>query len=82
MGQQLAAEYHPDVADTGIVASLDELAGPDFYPATAHPLVREIYEHTTRFRLDIDPRWRTGSGPATCCIAAWSPGRLARRTCR
>jgi len=46
---------HPDV---GIVASLDDLAGPDFDPAAADPLVREFYEHTTRFALDIVPEWR------------------------
>ena len=32
--------------------------GPEFDPAAAHPLVREFYEHTTRFRLDILPEWR------------------------
>ena len=60
--QALAAElggtYHADVADVGIVASLDELAGPSFDPAGVDPLVREFYEHTTRFRLDIVPQWR------------------------
>jgi hypothetical protein len=63
LAAQLDAGYHPDVADIGIVASLDELAGPDFDPAAAHPLVREFYEHTTRFRLDIDPQWRTWIRP-------------------
>lgn len=60
--RELAAElggvYAADAPDVGIVASLDELAGPDFDPAAAHPLVREFYEHTTRFTLDIVPRWR------------------------
>jgi hypothetical protein len=50
--------YVADAPDVGIVASLDELAGPDFDPATVDPRVREFYEHTTRFRLDIVPRWR------------------------
>ena len=48
----------PTPPDAGIVASLDELAGPDFDPAAVDPLVREFYEHTTRFRLDIVPEWR------------------------
>jgi hypothetical protein len=34
------------------------LAGPQFSPAGVQPLVREFYEHTTRFRLDIVPEWR------------------------
>jgi hypothetical protein len=54
----LGGEYTPDVADIGIVASLDALAGPSFDPAGVDPLVREFYEHTTRFALDIVPRWR------------------------
>jgi hypothetical protein len=54
----LGGTYERDAADAGIVASLDELAGPDFDPAVVHPDVREFYEHTTRFRLDIVPEWR------------------------
>jgi hypothetical protein len=50
--------YVADAPDAGIVASLDDLAGPGFEPGAAHPLVREFYEHTTRFALDIVPRWR------------------------
>jgi hypothetical protein len=54
----LGGQYTPDVADIGIVASLDALAGPSFDPAGVDPLVREFYEHTTRFALDIVPQWR------------------------
>jgi hypothetical protein len=58
LAQVLGGTYTPDVADVGIVASLDELAGPSFDPAGVDPLVREFYEHTTRFALDIVPEWR------------------------
>ncbi len=58
LAQVLGGTYTPDVADIGIVSSLDELAGPSFDPAGADPLVREFYEHTTRFTLDIVPEWR------------------------
>jgi hypothetical protein len=58
LAQVLGGTYTPDVADIGIVASLDELAGPSFDPAGVNPLVREFYEHTTRFALDIVPEWR------------------------
>jgi len=54
----LGGTYAPAVADIGIVASLDELAGPSFDPAGVDPLVREFYQHTTRFALDIVPQWR------------------------
>ena len=54
----LGGTYQRDAADAGIVASLDLLAGTDFDPSAVDPLVREFYEHTTRFRLDIVPVWR------------------------
>lgn len=54
----LGGSYVADAADVGIVASLDSLAGPDFDPADVDPRVREFYEHTTRFTLDIVPEWR------------------------
>jgi hypothetical protein len=58
LAQVLGGTYTAEVADIGIVASLDELAGPSFDPAGVDPLVREFYEHTTRFALDIVPEWR------------------------
>ncbi|HEY4993483.1 MAG TPA: hypothetical protein VII33_15525 [Nakamurella sp.] len=58
LAEQLGGSYVADAPDAGIVASLDELAGPDLDPAAVDPRVREFYEHTTRFRLDIVPRWR------------------------
>jgi len=58
LAQVLGGVYTPDVEDIGIVASLDQLAGPSFDPAGIDPLVREFYEHTTRFALDIVPQWR------------------------
>jgi hypothetical protein len=54
----LGGRYAADAPDVGIVASLDDLAGPDFDPSAVDPRVREFYEHTTRFRLDIVPEWR------------------------
>ena len=55
LAEVLGGTYTPDVEDIGIVASLDELAGPSFDPDGTDPLVREFYEHTTRFALDIVP---------------------------
>ncbi len=63
LAQELGATYTPAAEDAGIVASLDVLAGPDFDPTRADPLVREFYEHTTRFALDIVPEWRAWVRP-------------------
>ena len=46
--------------DVGILASLDNLRGPTFDPGRVHPLIREFYEHTSRFKLSIVPEWRGG----------------------
>jgi hypothetical protein len=58
LAEVLGGRYLPDAADAGIVAAVDELASPEFDPAAVDPLVREFYEHTTRFTLDIVPQWR------------------------
>jgi hypothetical protein len=58
LSEVLGGTYTPDATDIGIVASLDALAGPDFDPESVDPRVREFYEHTTRFTLDIVPVWR------------------------
>jgi hypothetical protein len=54
----LGGRYVADAADVGIVGSVRDLAGPGLDPADIDPLVREFYEHTTRFTLDIVPQWR------------------------
>jgi hypothetical protein len=59
----LGGTYVPDAPDLGIVSSLDELAGPQFDPAGVDPRVREFYEHTTQFTLDIVPEWRNWVRP-------------------
>jgi hypothetical protein len=49
--------------DVGILASLESLEGPTFNPNRVHPLIREFYEHTSRFRLSIIPEWRRWMKP-------------------
>lgn len=78
----MGGRYEPDAADAGIVAAVDELASADFDPAGVDPLVREFYEHTTRFTLDIGPEWRVWVRPGYLLYRSWSPAHSARRTCR
>ncbi|MBW8483114.1 hypothetical protein [Actinomadura parmotrematis] len=63
LAERLGGAYVADAPDVGIVATLDSLAGPDFDPSRVDPEVREFYEHTTRFTLDIVPEWRTWVRP-------------------
>jgi hypothetical protein len=58
LSEALSGTYTAGATDIGIVASLDDLAGPEFEPGSVDPRVREFYEHTTRFTLDIVPEWR------------------------
>ena len=58
LADALGGSYERDAPDVGIIASLDDLRGPDFDPDAVDPRVREFYEHTTRFTLDIVPEWR------------------------
>jgi hypothetical protein len=55
---RLGATFTHSPPDIGIVDSFDDLAGPGFDPGQTHALVREFYEHTTRFALAIVPEWR------------------------
>jgi hypothetical protein len=78
LADQLGGEYVRGAPDVGIVASLDELAGPGFDPGDVDPLVREFYEHTTRFRLDIVPRWRPWVVPGYLLYRAVLARRLGQ----
>jgi hypothetical protein len=65
--QQLAelrgGTFRRKPAVVGILASLDALDGPGFDAALVHPLIREFYEHTSRFKLTIIPEWRAWMKP-------------------
>jgi hypothetical protein len=63
LAEVLGGTYIADAPDVGIVGSLEELAGPEFDTTQVDALVREFYEHTTRFTLDIVPAWRTWVRP-------------------
>jgi hypothetical protein len=63
LAAELGGSYVTDAPDIGILGSLAELRGPDFDPDAVHPLVREFYQHTSRFTLDIVPQWRTWVRP-------------------
>jgi hypothetical protein len=70
LARELGGVHVEDAPDVGIIADLDDLAGPSFDPAAVDPRVREFYQRTARFSLDITPRWR-----------AWvRPGYLLYRT--
>jgi hypothetical protein len=64
LAQVRGGTFRRNPPDVGILASLDGLHGPGFDPDRVHPLIREFYEHTSRFRLSIVPEWRRSMKPA------------------
>jgi hypothetical protein len=66
--KRLAARGHgtftEEVDDIGLTDDFSTLRGPDFDPAQVDPLIRELYEHTTRFTLDVVPHWSPIYKPA------------------
>jgi hypothetical protein len=77
LAEVLGGTYERAVADIGIVATLDALAGPEFDPAACDPRVREFYEHTTlqaRHRAEWRP-WRGRRRSTAPSRARWGRQR-------
>ena len=64
LAEARGATFRRNPPDVGILASLDALDGPTFDATRVHPLIREFYEHTSRFKLAIEPEWRPWMKPA------------------
>jgi hypothetical protein len=64
LAQVRGGTFRRNPPDVGILASLDSLEGPTFDAGRVHPLIREFYEHTSRFKLSIIPEWRRWMKPA------------------
>ena len=64
LAEARGATFRRNPPDVGILATLDALDGPTFDAAQVHPLIREFYEHTSRFKLSIVPEWRPWMKPA------------------
>ncbi len=60
----LTIERH--ARDGGLVPSFEQLRSAAFDPSKLHPLVREFYEHTTSFAMDV---WSRCHAPAS--LAMW-----------
>lgn len=55
--QRVHATFHGQGTDTGLMESLDLLRWAQFNPDRVHPLIREFYEHTSRFDMAIEIQW-------------------------
>ena len=57
LARRLQGEYQRDPDGIGLMDDMSVLSGPSFDPDALDHLVREFYEHTTRFRLSVRPKW-------------------------
>src|SRR5438045_879086 len=49
--------FRRDLEGIGLMEDMGVLRGPLLDPKRLHPLIREFYEHTTRFELTVEPKW-------------------------
>ncbi len=55
--ERLGATLHTDVTDGGLLPSMAVLDGPGFRAADLDPTVRDFYEHTARWRMEVWTQW-------------------------
>jgi hypothetical protein len=60
----------------GLMTSFSQLAGPDFDPERVHPAVRDFYERTSVYTLDVWSQWNAIFRPFGGLLAAWFSRRL------
>lgn len=58
LAEETQGTFTRNKPDIGIVETLEALDGPQFNPRLVDPLIREFYEHTSRFKLTIVPEWK------------------------
>lgn len=56
-------DVRDDVPGAGLVPDLSALDGPTFSAADVHPLVRDFYEHTSRWHMDAWSEWSPWAWP-------------------
>jgi hypothetical protein len=56
-------EVREDVDGAGLLPDLSVLDGPGFRAAALHPDVRDFYEHTSRWRMEVWTQWTAAFQP-------------------
>lgn len=65
-----------NVPDAGLLASLDVLDGPGFAAGDLAPQVRDFYEHTARWRMEVWTAWSPLFWPAGALIGRYFGSRV------
>jgi hypothetical protein len=56
-------QVRPPGPRDGLVESMAGLDGPDFTASRLHPLIRDFYEHTASWRMDVWSQWNAFFAP-------------------
>jgi hypothetical protein len=63
LARQEDGSFKRNLPGIGIVETMESMRGPYFDPDEVDPLIREFYEHTSRFKLSIVPVWKNRIKP-------------------
>jgi hypothetical protein len=63
LAREQDGSFKRNLPDIGIVEAMENMRGPNFDPSKVDPLIREFYEHTSRFTLSIVPVWKNRIKP-------------------
>lgn len=55
--QELGGDVARDVSGAGLLDDMAQLDGPQFRAAELHPRVRDFYEHTSDWRMEVWTQW-------------------------
>ncbi|GGV13704.1 hypothetical protein GCM10010182_38010 [Actinomadura cremea] len=73
---RLGGRVRAGAADAGLLPSMTVLDGPAFDSGDLHPHVRDFYEHTTRWRVDLWSQWSPWAWPFGWLVSALFARRL------
>jgi hypothetical protein len=62
-------QVHEDVPGVGLIAHLSSLDGPGFDAADLTPVVRDFYEHTSDWRMEVWTGWRPAFQPGGALVS-------------
>lgn len=65
-----------DAPSAGLLPTMAALDGPGFAAADLHPAVRDLYEHTARWRMQLWSRWSRWAEPGGRLVDALFARRL------
>jgi hypothetical protein len=64
LAKLMEGSFERNPIDIGLMDDMSVLEGKWFNPSKVHPLIREFYEHTTRFTMSVRPVWHRFFLPA------------------